>query len=411
MSIVVQKFGGTSVANIECIQNVARLVLKEKNKGSKVAVVVSAMASVTNSLADLAKRVSSLSDDLQLAEYDSILSTGEQVSSALLALVLRSYGINARSWLGWQVPVLTNNHYSKARIEKIHYEQLMQCLANDQIPIIAGFQAVTRDNRITTIGRGGSDTTAVALAAALKADRCDIYTDVDGVFTADPRIVSSASKLSKISYEEMLELASLGAKVLHTRSVVMAMKHNVLVRVLSSFNEDSGTILINEDKQMEQRLVTAITCTRDEARITLSEVPKHIGVAAVFALLAEHDINIEMIVQNVSKNSNHVDITFTSSKAELPKVEQILEKNMQALKFADMNTDANVSKVSAIGVGMLSHAGVAREMFKILSEKAIDIIVISTSEIKISVLIAEEYMELAVRTLHTAFKLDSSAGD
>lgn len=408
MAIIVQKFGGTSVADIERIRNVAKLVLKEQARGNKVVVVVSAMATVTNNLVDLAKQVSSINDNDKLAEYDSILSTGEQISAALLALILQEHGNSARSMLGWQVPINTDGSHSKARIESIKTEQILQCLKDDQIPIISGFQAITKDGRITTIGRGGSDTTAVAVAAALKAERCDIYTDVDGVFTADPRIVSTASKLDRVSYEEMLELASLGAKVLHTRSVVMAMKYKVKVRVLSSFNEDSGTILTSEDKQMEQKLVTAITCTRDEARITLSDVPKNVGVAAVFALLAEHNINVDMIVQNIGKSSNNIDITFTSSKGDMPKVITILEKHKQQLQFSALDTDANVAKVSAIGVGMLSHAGVAREVFKVLAEKSIDIIVISTSEIKISVLIAEEYMELAVRTLHSTFKLDSN---
>ena len=407
MAIIVQKFGGTSVADLERIKNVAKLVLKEKAKGNQVVVVVSAMATVTNSLVDLAKQASSLDDNEKLAEYDSILSTGEQISSALLALILQSHQVKARSWLGWQVSTITDNIHSKAKIKKINIDKIREALDADIIPVLAGFQAVTDDDRITTIGRGGSDTTAVAIAAALKAERCDIYTDVDGIFTADPRIVSTASKLDKISYEEMLELASLGAKVLHTRSVVMAMKHNVLVRVLSSFNEDSGTILTNEDKQMEQRLVTAITCTRDEARITLSGVPKTVGVTAVFSLLAENNINIDMIVQNISNNSKNIDITFTSSKTDLPKVVSLLEKNRDILKYSAFDSDANVSKVSAIGVGMLSNAGVAQEMFKALADKAIEIIVISTSEIKISVLIAEEYMELAVRTLHSVFKLDS----
>jgi aspartate kinase len=407
MAIIVQKFGGTSVADLKRIKNVAKIVLKEKAKGNKVVVVVSAMATVTNNLVELAKQASSLENNDMLAEYDSILSTGEQISSALLALILQSHKIKARSWLGWQIPIITNNLHSKAKIKEINIDKIQEDLDADTTPVIAGFQAFTDENRISTIGRGGSDTTAVAIAAALKAERCDIYTDVDGVFTADPRIVSTASKLDKISYEEMLELASLGAKVLHTRSVVMAMKHCVLVRVLSSFNEDSGTILTNEDKEMEQRLVTAITCTRDEARVTLSGVPKSIGVTAVFSLLAEHSINIDMIVQNISNNSNNIDITFTSSKNDLPKVVSLLEKNKEMLKYLTLDSDANVSKVSAIGVGMLSSAGVAQEMFKALADKSIEIIVISTSEIKISVLIAEEYMELAVRTLHSTFKLDN----
>ena len=407
MAIIVKKFGGTSVADLERIKNVAKLVMKERANGYQVVVVVSAMATVTNSLVDLAKKASSLDDNEKLAEYDSILSTGEQISSALLALILQSYQVKARSWLGWQIPTITDNTHSKANILEINTDKIQEALNLDIIPVIAGFQAVTSNGRITTIGRGGSDTTAVAIAAALKAERCDIYTDVDGIFTADPRIVSTASKLDKISYEEMLELASLGAKVLHTRSVIMAMKHHVLVRVLSSFNEDSGTILTDEDKQMEQRLVTAVTCTSDEARITLSGLPKTIGVTAIFSLLAEHGINIDMIVQNSSNKGRNIDITFTSGKADFHKLVSILEKNKSILKYSDLDADANVSKVSVIGVGMLSSAGVAQEMFKALADKSIEIIVISTSEIKISVLIAEEYMELAVRTLHSTFKLDS----
>lgn len=408
MGLIVQKFGGTSVADIERIKNVAKIVLRERERGNQVVVVVSAMATVTNKLVDLTKTVSQLEKDSQYAEYDSILSTGEQISSALLALILQEQGHKARSILGWQVPIYTDQQYSKARIEEIKSELIMQCVADGVIPIVAGFQAVTRDSRIATIGRGGSDTTAVAVAAALNAQRCDIYTDVDGVFTADPRIVTTASKLDAINYEEMLELASLGAKVLHTRSVVMAMKHNVKVRVLSSFNEESGTILTNEDYQMEQRLVTAITCTRDEARITLHGVPKNIGITAVFALLAENGINVDMIVQNIGRDSQDIDITFTTSKGDVNKVVSVLDQNKNTLSFTSFDTDANVAKVSVIGVGMLSHAGVAHDVFKALGEKSIDIIVISTSEIKISVLIAEEYMELAVRTLHNVFKLDKA---
>lgn len=408
MGIIVQKFGGTSVADIDRIRNVSKLILRERELGNKVVVVVSAMATVTNKLIDLTKKVSDLSCNEKLAEYDSILSTGEQISAALLALILQGQGLKSRSMLGWQVPMITNDSFSKARLEEIKTDKINELLEQDIIPIVSGFQAISDTGRITTIGRGGSDTTAVAIAAALKAERCDIYTDVDGVFTADPRIVSTASKLDSIAYEEMLELASLGAKVLHTRSVVMAMKYGVKVRVLSSFNQDSGTILTNEDNQMEHRLVTAITCTRDEARITLSDVPNTVGLTAVFALLAEHGINIDMIVQNISKDSDNIDITFTSSKGDLPNVVAILDKNKHILKFSGYDTDANVAKVSVIGVGMLSHAGVARDVFKTLAEKAIEIIVISTSEIKISVLIAEEYMELAVRTLHSTFKLDSN---
>lgn len=408
MTIIVQKFGGTSVADVDRIRNVAKLVLRERELGNKIVVVVSAMATVTNSLVELTKKVSNLDTANSLAEYDSILSTGEQISAALLAMILQEQGIKSRSLLGWQVPMVTDSSFSKARLEEIKTSHLTVLLDGDYIPIVTGFQAVTKDERITTIGRGGSDTTAVALAAALKAERCDIYTDVDGVFTADPRIVSTASKLDKIAYEEMLELASLGAKVLHTRSVVMAMKHNVKVRVLSSFNQDSGTILTNEDTQMEQRLVTAITCTKDEARITVHDVPKKTGLTTVFALMVEHDINIDMIVQNIGKNSDTIDITFTTAKGDFAKVIALLEKSKQVLQFANYDSDSKVAKVSVIGVGMISHAGVAYDVFKALSEKSIDIIVISTSEIKVSVLIAEEYMELAVRTLHSCFKLDKN---
>lgn len=407
MALIVQKFGGTSVANIERIRNVAQKVKKELDLGNQVAVVVSAMAGVTNQLVAYVNEVSPLSTREAWAEYDQVVSTGEQVTSGLLALTLQEMGIPAQSFSGWQIPLKTDSAHGKARIVSIDAAAMHKVLKSKKVAVVAGFQGVGDDGCVTTLGRGGSDTSAVALAAALKADRCDIYTDVDGVYTTDPRVVSGARKLDKISYEEMLELASLGAKVLQTRSVEMAMNHNVIVQVLTSFGDVPGTLLVREEDIVEQKRITGIAFTRDDARVTLTGVPDRPGVAAaIFGPLAKANINVDMIVQNVDEIGKVTDMTFTIPKADLERTMKLLEAERSNLNYKELTCDKNVAKVSAIGVGMRSHVGIAQDMFKALAEKNINILVISTSEIKISVLIAEEYTELAVRALHAAFELE-----
>jgi len=399
------KFGGTSVANIERINAVAARVKREVDAGHEVAVVVSAMSGHTNQLVAWCSEISPMHD---AREYDTVVASGEQVTAGLTAIALQKLGINARSWLGWQMPLSTNDAHGKARIMSIDAEAFEQRFTQGQVAVVAGFQGVGPDNRITTLGRGGSDTSAVALAAALKADRCDIFTDVDGVYTTDPRIVAKARKLDKITYEEMLEMASLGAKVLQIRSVEMAMKHGVRVQVLSSFEDKPGTLVVNEDEIMEQELVSGIAYSRDEAKITLVAVPDRPGVAAsIFGPLSDANINVDMIVQNVSEDGKNTDMTFTVSKGDFERAKQVLNGKQNSLNFRALISDSNVVKVSVIGVGMRSHAGIAQRMFKALAEKGINIQVISTSEIKISVLVAEEYTELAVRALHTAYGLDA----
>lgn len=403
---IVMKFGGTSVANVERIKAVAQRVKREVDAGHEVAVVVSAMSGVTNQLVDWCRAISPLHD---AREYDVVVASGEQVTSGLTAVALQELGVNARSWLGWQIPVLTDDAHGKARIVDIDTTELNKRFAQGQVPVIAGFQGVGSDNRVTTLGRGGSDTSAVALAAALKADRCDIFTDVDGVYTTDPRIVAKAQKLEKITYEEMLEMASLGAKVLQIRSVEMAMKHRVRLQVLSSFEDKPGTMVVDEEEIMEKELVSGIAYSRDEAKITLMRVPDRPGVAAsIFGPLADANINVDMIVQNVTEDGKTTDMTFTVSKGDFDRAQQVLQAKKAELNYQGIISDSNVVKVSVIGVGMRSHAGIAQRMFKALSEKGINIQVISTSEIKISVLVAEEYTELAVRALHTAYGLDAA---
>jgi aspartate kinase len=399
------KFGGTSVANIERINAVAARVKREVDAGHEVAVVVSAMSGHTNQLVAWCSEISPMHD---AREYDTVVASGEQVTAGLTAIALQKLGVNARSWLGWQMPLSTNDAHGKARIMSIDAEAFEQRFQQGQVAVVAGFQGVGPDNRITTLGRGGSDTSAVALAAALKADRCDIFTDVDGVYTTDPRIVAKARKLDKVTYEEMLEMASLGAKVLQIRSVEMAMKHGVRVQVLSSFEDKPGTLVVNEDEIMEQELVSGIAYSRDEAKITLVAVPDRPGVAAsIFGPLSDANINVDMIVQNVSEDGKNTDMTFTVSKGDFERAKQVLTGKQNSLNFRALISDSNVVKVSVIGVGMRSHAGIAQRMFKALAEKGINIQVISTSEIKISVLVAEEYTELAVRALHTAYGLDA----
>lgn len=402
---IVMKFGGTSVANIERIKAVALRVKREVDAGNDVAVVVSAMSGVTNQLVDWCKELAPLHD---AREYDVVVASGEQVTSGLTAIALQELGVNARSWLGWQVPIATDDAHGKARIVSIANEDLEKRFAQGQVPVFAGFQGVGSDNRVTTLGRGGSDTSAVALAAAINADRCDIFTDVDGVYTTDPRIVAKAQKLDKITYEEMLEMASLGAKVLQTRSVEMAMKHRVRLQVLSSFEDKPGTMVVDEEEIMEKELVSGIAYSRDEAKITLIRVADKPGIAAgIFGPLTDANINVDMIVQNISEDGQTTDMTFTVSKGDFDRAKQVLEGSRNTLSYKELISDKNVVKVSVIGVGMRSHAGIAQRMFKALAEKGINIQVISTSEIKISVLVAEEYTELAVRALHTAYGLDA----
>lgn len=404
MARIVQKFGGTSVADIERIKNVAQRVKKEVDAGNEVAVIVSAMAGVTNQLVGYAREMSVLHD---AREYDTIVSTGEQVTSGLLSMALQNIGVNARSWLAWQLPFRTDGVHSKARIESIETGEIEKRFEQGQVAVLAGFQGIGPDNRITTLGRGGSDTSAVALAAALNADRCDIYTDVDGVYTTNPRIVPSARKIDRITYEEMLELASQGAKVLETRSVALAMQHNVRLQVLSSFIEAPGTLVCDEDEIVEQQIVSGIAYSPEEAKVTVRHVPDRPGIAgSIFGSLADAAVNVDMIVQNVTEDGATTDMTFTVGKTDLERARQVLEKLQNELGFKGINADPNVAKVSVVGVGMRSQPGVAKTMFHTLADKGINIQVISTSEIKVSVLIAAEYTELAVRALHTAYGLD-----
>jgi len=406
MARLVMKFGGTSVADLNRIRAVARRVKREVLAGHEVAVVVSAMAGETDRLVKWCQELSPLHD---AREYDSVVATGEQVTTGLLAIALQAEGVEARSWQGWQVPIRTDDAHGKARIEAIEAAELRRRMAAGQVPVVAGFQGIGPDRRITTLGRGGSDLSAVALAAALEADRCDIFTDVDGVYTTDPRIVPQARKLERISYEEMLELASVGAKVLQTRSVELAMKRRVRVQVLSSFADVPGTLVVDEDEIVEKELVSGVAYSRDEAKLTLRRVPDRPGIAAaVFGGLAGANINVDMIVQNVSADGL-TDMTFTVGRADLARARAVLEANRERIGFAELLVDHAVAKVSVVGIGMRSHAGVANTMFKTLAERGINIEVISTSEIKISVLIREEATELAVRALHAAYGLDRPA--
>ncbi|MFA7431088.1 MAG: aspartate kinase [Rhodospirillaceae bacterium] len=406
MARIVMKFGGTSVGDLDRIRNVARRVKGEVDAGNTVAVVVSAMSGETNKLVDFCRGISPMHD---AREYDAVVSTGEQVTTGLLAMALQELGVEARSWAGWQIPIKTDGAHSKARIVDIDTTDLVARMERGQVAVVAGFQGIGPDNRVTTLGRGGSDTSAVALAAALKADICDIYTDVDGVYTTDPRIVSKARKLDKITYEEMLESASLGAKILQVRSVEMAMKHGVRVQVRSSFSDGPGTIICDEDEIVEKELLSGIAYSRDEAKVTLVKVADRPGVAAgIFGPLSDANVNVDMIVQNVSHGGGATDLTFTVTKGDLDRCVKVLEDRKAELGYEELLHDANVVKVSVIGVGMRSHAGVAQTMFSALADKGINIQVISTSEIKVSVLIAEEYTELALRALHAAYGLDAA---
>lgn len=405
MARIVQKFGGTSVGDLERIRHVATRVQREAVAGNEVAVVLSAMAGATDQLVAWTREASPAADP---REYDVVVSAGEQVTIGLLAIVLQDMGIAARSWTSWQLPIRTDGAYTKARIETIDTAALEAGLRRGCVAIVPGFQGISPDGRITTMGRGGSDTTAVALAAALNADRCDIFTDVDGVYTCDPRIVARARKLDRITYEEMLESASQGAKVLQTRAVEMGMKHHVRIQVRSSFEDIPGTLVVDEDEIVEQEIISGIAYSRDEAKITVARVADKPGVAAaIFGPLADAMINVDMIVQNVSENGEQTDITFTVPEGDHQRAIEAIKRSRDAIGYGRLDHDANVVKVSVIGVGMRSHAGVAQRMFRTLAEKGINIQVISTSEIKVSVLIAEEYTELALRALHSAYGLDA----
>jgi len=419
MALLVMKFGGTSVATVDKIRNVAAHVKREADAGNRCAVVVSAMAGQTNQLVQWVKEAGSVDDE---REYDAVVSSGEQVTAGLLATVLRSIGVKARSWQGWQVPIRTDEVHGSARIAGIGSDELLAGLESGEVGVIAGFQGISPEGRITTLGRGGSDTSAVAVAAAIKADQCDIYTDVDGIYTTDPRMVPRARRLDKISYEEMLEMASLGAKVLQTRSVQMAMVHGVRLQVRSSFDPPeavpafqlgdgtvAGTLVCHEDEKVEQRVVSGIAYAKDEAKVTLVNVADKPGVAAgVFGRLADANINVDMIVQNVSDDGRFTDLTFTVLDSDLEKVLAVLKDAKAEIGYKELNGSTDIAKVSVIGVGMRSHAGVAAQTFAALAEKGINIEAISTSEIKISVLIDAAYAELAVRTLHTLFGLDAN---
>ena len=406
MARIVMKFGGTSMAGIERIRGVAERVRAEVAKGNEVAVVVSAMAGETDRLVGFCREASPLADR---AEYDVVVASGEQVTAGLLAIAIQASGTPARSWLGWQLPVATSDAHASARIQSIDTAAVLVRMAAGEVAVVPGFQGVGPDGRITTLGRGGSDTSAVALAAALKADRCDIYTDVDGVYTTDPRIVPRARKLTMITYEEMLELASVGAKVLQTRSVELAMKEKVRVQVLSSFTDAPGTLVVDEDEIVEQELIAGVAYNRNEAKITVGGVPDRPGVvAAIFGALADAQVNVDMIVQNIAYVAGTTDVTFTVPRTELALSEDVLATHRAEIGYASVTSDAAVAKISVVGVGMRSHAGVAVTMFKALADRGINIQAITTSEIKVSVLIAEEYTELAVRVLHTAYGLDAT---
>lgn len=407
MAKIVMKFGGTSVADLDRIRHVANLVAEEVKAGNQVAVVVSAMAGETNKMVGWVKALDPLYDPV---EYDTVVAAGEQITCGLLAVALNAIGVKARSWLGWQIPLQTSGLHGSARIDAIPADNLNRSMAEGYVAAIAGFQGVSEGERVSTLGRGGSDTSAVAIAAAIKADRCDIYTDVDGVYTTDPRFVAKARRLPKISFEEMLEMASLGAKVLQTRSVEIAMKFRVPVRVLSSFDPKAGgTLLCDEEDIVENRPVTGIAYSRDEAKITLLKIPDRPGIAAaIFGPLADAGINVDMIVQNISDDGKKTDLTFTCNRGDLAKALDVLEKSGPVIGYRELTSDDTMAKISIIGIGMRTHPGVAQAMFSTLSDKGINIQVISTSEIKVSVLISEEYVELAVRALHAAYELDKA---
>jgi aspartate kinase len=414
---IVMKFGGTSMAGTERIRRVARIVQRQQAAGHEVAVVVSAMAGETDRLVNFCREANPLYDP---AEYDVVVASGEQVTSGLLAMHLQALGCKARSWLGWQLPIHTDDAHSKARIEGIDAQALLASMGSGEIAVIPGFQGLSDKGRVTTLGRGGSDTSAVAVAAAVKADRCDIYTDVDGVYTTDPRIVAKARKLKNVTYEEMLELASVGSKVLQTRSVSLAMKEGVRVQVLSSFIDDDapaadtipGTMIVSDEEleglDMERQLITGIAADKNEAKVTLTRIADRPGaVAAIFGPLAAANINVDMIIQNIAKDKGETDVTFTVPISDLARTQALLEERKDTIGYYRMLANSKVAKISVVGVGMRSHAGVAATMFRALADRGINIQAITTSEIKVSVLIDEDETELAVRVLHTAYEMDA----
>ncbi|OHB26640.1 MAG: aspartate kinase [Desulfuromonadaceae bacterium GWC2_58_13] len=402
MALVVQKYGGTSVGTIDRIRNVARRVAKTYDDGNDVVVIVSAMSGETNKLVALANEMCEFPSE---REYDVLVATGEQVSMSLLSMCLQSMGYKAKSYCGFQIPIVTDSAFSKARIEKIDDKKIREDLKGGTILIVAGFQGIDKEGNITTLGRGGSDTSAVAVAAALKADVCEIFTDVDGVYTTDPRIVPEASKMEKVSYDEMLEMASLGSKVLQIRSVEFAKKYDVVIHVRSSFNDNPGTLVTKEDADMEAVLVSGITYNKDEAKISVMRIPDKPGIAAqIFSPLSHANITVDMIIQNVS-HEGYTDLTFTVPKGDFKKALKIIEETAKDVGAGGVSTDENIAKVSIVGVGMRSHSGVASKMFQTLSQEGINILMISTSEIKVSCVIGAKYSELAVRVLHEAFGL------
>ena len=406
MALIVQKYGGTSVGSIERIRHVAERVIEAKKTGDDLIVVVSAMSGETDRLIGLAHQIAERPDE---REYDVLVSTGEQVSIALLAIALQSMGYRAVSFLGFQVSIVTNSEFTKARILSIDSEKITKALRDGSIVVIAGFQGIDEEENVTTLGRGGSDTTAVAIAAALNADVCEIYTDVEGVYTTDPTICSNARKLDRITYDEMLEMASLGAKVLQTRSVELAKKYNVPVHVRSTFSQNSGTVVTKEDETMEKVVVSGIAYNKDEAKITIVKVPDRSGTASkIFTPISAANINVDMIIQNVSEDG-YTDVTFTVSKSDMKKALEVIKGIVKEIGAKDVQYDKEVAKVSIIGVGMRSHAGVAAKMFATLGKEGINIMMISTSEIKISCVMSAKYVELAVRALHEAFELGEEA--
>ncbi len=401
MSLIVMKFGGTSVANINKIRNVASIVENEIN-GNKLVIVLSAMAGETNKMQQYIDEISS---DSKL-ENDLILTSGESVTIALLSAILKKKKIRSIPLLGWQVPIITDENYQKAKILNIDKERINDFFKQHDVLIIAGFQGINSLGFVTSLGRGGSDTTAVAIASAIEADRCDIYTDVDGVYNADPNLVPKAKKIPKLAFEEMLEMSSLGAKVLHTRSVELAMKNNLTLQVLSSITKNKGTFIIDEKKLIEKEMVSGVSYSNNESKITISGIPDKPGISAqIFGLLADNNINVDMIVQNISQDGVNANITFTVPNLEINSAKEILKNNLSKIKYNSLKTDENVSKISVIGMGMMSQSGVAQKMFRTLANNSINILAISTSEIKISVLIDQKFTNIAVKSLHEAYNL------
>ena len=401
MKIVVMKFGGTSVANLSKIRNVAKIV-KENSQKNKIVVVLSAMSGVTNQLQSYVEEVSSEPS----RETDLVITSGEQVTVGLLSMILNREGVKSLPLLGWQVPIVTDENHEKSRILNINNETIYHHFKSNDVIVLTGFQGISVNGEITSLGRGGSDTTAVAIASSLKAVRCDIYTDVEGVYTADPNVEKNAKKINKVSYEEMLEMSSMGAKVLQTRSVELAMKNNLTLQVLSSLTNTEGTYIVNENKLIEKEIVSGVSYSKNESKITISGIPDKPGISAkIFGLMASNNINVDMIVQNISQDGVSANMTFTVLTKDIELAKKTLERNNNELNYTNLSTDSNIAKISVIGMGMMSQSGVAEKMFKTLADKQINILAISTSEIKISVLIDKKYTDLAVKTLHSVYKL------